>query len=554
LKQPKQDYLSFDSTIDKLLSIRGISNKKEWLEPTFSHDKWLLDNVHDAALMIIKAMEKQSNITVSYDIDTDGICAGTEMVRYLRNYTDKVNFIYHQRDQGHGIAQQQVPDDTNLLIIVDSSTNEVDECKRLSENNIEIIILDHHPKTLDNPYALIVNPQLDNYPNKQLSGSGVVYKTIETIDELMSQDFCEEYQDLCGIGICGDIMSMDVPENRNLVYNALKNINNPGIQAILKIKWIRLDQVCTQDILFNISPIINACARLGCIEKIIELLLEDNLDNCKELAKACIKLNEQRKKTEAKLFNSIKDRIDDSNKIIILKTTVDDNIDKGFNGLLAMKIAERYGKCCLVIKKGVVVEEELSEECGLTKNVTTYSGSGRSINDIAFRELLEQTGLCNSLNGHSGAFGVEIDEDNIPLLIDALNKRLETLDNDETVTVIYDIEIDKDDINEKLIKDINYFNYISGKDAEVVKVLIKNLPVLERKVMGSELNSIKLVSSRVDMLKFRVNEMYGSDINDGDLVDVIGSMNINVWWHNGFKKFITNLQVFIDDYRLSSDK
>ena len=45
---------------------------------------------------------------------------------------------------------------------------------------MDIVILDHHESDIENPYATIVNPQLNNYPNKALSGSG--WTTINILD------------------------------------------------------------------------------------------------------------------------------------------------------------------------------------------------------------------------------------------------------------------------------------------------------------------------------------------------------------------------------------
>ena len=526
-----------------MAAIRGIDDLDEWLTPSDKsiNDKWLLDNLHDAALIIIEALEKQKHITVSYDIDSDGICSGTMMVRYLRNFSDKVNYIYHQREQGHGISCQQVPDDTELLIIVDSSTNETKRCKELSEKGVQVIVLDHHPKTEDNPYALIVNPLLsENYYNKQLSGSGVCYRIIEAIDELTSQEFCTEYQDLCGIGICADIMSLAILENRYFIFQALKNIQNPGVKAILKAKGINEKYIRSSDILFSISPIVNAVARLNHIELIVELLLEDNFDKCLELAKQSIKMNNERKKIESKLLKQFEGDIDNSNQIIILQTfdkDEDKKVSKGFNGLLAMKIAEKYNKPCLVIKN----KEGLCE------------GSARSINKIPLHELLDQTGLCTYISGHSESFGLGILEKNIPKLIEFINNKLIKYKN-KANSIVYDIEIPLDEIDENLVREIQKFSYISGKDFEEIKVLVKNISINERKIMGKDLNTIKLCADNINLLKFRTNELYAQDIKPGSLVDCVGTLSINVWYNFGKKETVKEIQIYIDDLRLSDSK
>ena len=89
-----------------------------------------------------------------------------------------VNYILHARAKAHGLDDDIViSDDTKLLIIPDAGTNDTEQCKELSENGIDILILDHHESEEKNPYALIVNNQMsDNYFNKDFCGAGVVYK------------------------------------------------------------------------------------------------------------------------------------------------------------------------------------------------------------------------------------------------------------------------------------------------------------------------------------------------------------------------------------------
>lgn len=455
------------------------------------------------------------------------------MVRYLKHFTNNISIIYHQRSQGHGISVQEIPEDINLLIVVDSSTNEVDKCKELIDNNIDVIILDHHPKNTFNPYAIIINPKLDNYPNKEISGATVVFKTCQVLDDLLDLDYASKYVDLCGIGMYADVMKMDEPENRYLVYKALHNITNPGIKAILEKN--KVNNINSETISYKIAPVINACARMNQIEKIIELLLEDDYNKCLLLAKDCIKLNEERKKLQAKLFKKVKDRINNDHKIIIVRVNEKDKIEKGFNGLLATQISEKYKKPTLVVKD----------------NEGQCAGSARSVGNIPLKEILNETNLFDSLEGHSGAFGLEFSQENINGIYDYLDKNLKEEKQDIGI-IEYDLELYKDDLNKKLVQEIQWFNYLSGKNCETTKFVINNLTVFGRKVMGKLLDTVKITTEIGDVLKFKVNEFYADDLCEGDMIDVIGSVLINKWWNFQSRRWIENIQIIIDDYRLSS--
>lgn len=53
-----------------------------------------------------------------------------------------------------------------LILLPDAGTNDLEECRKLNKHNTDVLILDHHLKEQDNPYAIIINNQIQNYPNK----------------------------------------------------------------------------------------------------------------------------------------------------------------------------------------------------------------------------------------------------------------------------------------------------------------------------------------------------------------------------------------------------
>jgi single-stranded-DNA-specific exonuclease len=283
---PIEQYDEYDSITNKILKIRGIKDKEKFLNPKneYINSPWQLSEMRKAIDKIVNAINNQLNIGIYADIDTDGVTAAVIMYKYLLNFDIKPHILYHQRNKGHGIIVENVPKDLDLLIIVDSSSNSAKECKILSEH-MDIVILDHHDFERKNPYAIIVNPQYNDYSNKYLSGAGVVYQTCCAIDEEMLTTYAEEYIDLCAVGLIGDVMDVTNLETRSLIHKGLLKIHNDcnkNLMAILKSSKKDYKPNATT-IGFYLVPFINAIIRLGKIESIIEILITDDDKILKDL-------------------------------------------------------------------------------------------------------------------------------------------------------------------------------------------------------------------------------------------------------------------------------
>jgi single-stranded-DNA-specific exonuclease len=69
---------------------------------------------------------------------------------------------------------EYIDEDTKLVILPDSSSNDYEYHKELKNRGVNIIVLDHHEADHISEDAIIINNQLSDYPNKQMSGVGVV--------------------------------------------------------------------------------------------------------------------------------------------------------------------------------------------------------------------------------------------------------------------------------------------------------------------------------------------------------------------------------------------
>ena len=166
----------------RVLENRGIKDVNRYLNLSDSEiiNYSFLSNMNVAVECFAKHFNNKSPIAILVDSDVDGYCSATMMYLYIKKLDSNypISYILHKKAKAHGLSEDVViPEGTKLLIIPDASTNDYEQCKKIKEQGIDIIILDHHEKEFDNPNAIIVNNQMsDGYENKDFSGAGIVYK------------------------------------------------------------------------------------------------------------------------------------------------------------------------------------------------------------------------------------------------------------------------------------------------------------------------------------------------------------------------------------------
>lgn len=535
-KTPIIPYSEYDSIVEKLAKINGIEDVKSFLNPQNSntHSPYLLGNINEAAVLIIDSINNNEKIGISFDVDCDGITSGAIMYRFLRHFTDNITCIHSERSSGHGIENQMqmIEDDggIKLLVICDSSSNSSDSCKYLQEKGIKILIIDHHDIEIKNDYAIIVNPQQDKYPNKELSGAAVVYKVCQVVNEKLGNKVnVDKFLDLVATGLIADVMSMKEMENRYLIKEGLLNINNPGLRMLLKAAS-QSKNIDSQTISFTIAPLINGATRLDRIKLAIDMLLEDDETSCENMALEIKKINDERKKMEAKYFKSVQDQVNKNDKVIV----VVGDIDKGFNGLVATKLANTYQRPAIVYNS----EGE------------RLSGSFRSYGNFDMKSFLSEFYVSIFSMGHAGAGGHSIKSKHLSTLKNLCNERLKN--KDFAVEFAYDLELDKNEVTTDIIKQIERFNFITGKGVPQSRFLIKNLLVSDVDIMGKNKDTVKISCDTLCLMMFRqsnandIKERIHSFAN----VDVVGTLNINEYYNYRFRQNIVTNQVFVDDIKV----
>jgi single-stranded-DNA-specific exonuclease len=142
----------------------------------------------------------------------DGFTSSSIFINYfndnLKEKYPNVEIKYHIPEaKAHGLSTI-MNEFTNgkicdLIVCPDSSSNDFEEHQILKDLGYDILVEDHHLTTHYSENAVVINNQLsENYPNKELSGVGVVYKFLQYCDEQFNLgNAADKYLDLVALGI-----------------------------------------------------------------------------------------------------------------------------------------------------------------------------------------------------------------------------------------------------------------------------------------------------------------------------------------------------------------
>jgi single-stranded-DNA-specific exonuclease len=568
---------NIDNPKETILLNRNIKDYKRYLnlDDTVLYNYDLLDNIFEAIQCILKHIEKNSNIHIIVDPDVDGYTSATLVYKYLKLLDKNLNISYslHTGKQ-HGISDDIViPENINLLIIPDASTNDIEQCKNLREKGLDIIVLDHHISDEINPYAIVVNNQMCEYPNKALSGVGIVYKFLQALDEETWNEYADNFLDLVALGNIADVMDIREFETRRLINKGLSIINNQFIKALVEKQSYSMGNTITvTNIQFYIVPLINALVRTGDADEkelMFKAFLEQDeyykykprrkskddpeLEEVDEsiydrVARFCANAKGRQNKYKDKSLEQISEYIEskeiDKNKIIVANVT--DLLTENLTGVVAIKVAEKYNKPCLLLRR-------------VKDNENLYGGSGRNNRNSPIKNLksfLDETKLFEFVSGHEGAFGINIKRDNINTLVYKVNELLKDVD----FSFFYDVDfiIDIDDLNISFIRELNNLKYIYGQGISEPLIAIQNIEINKKdiKIQGKNNDSYKFFyNDEIAFIKFKaleddqiLNFLNDELYNDDSMVilDVVGKASIN-----SFGSILTP-QVVIEEYNITN--
>lgn len=429
----------YGELLAKLLDKRGISDVEKaevFLNPDYDrdlHDPFLMRDMEIACVRIFQAIESGEKIIIYADYDCDGIPGAVVLndLFKLLNYANYEVYIPQRNSEGYGLNMEALKGfkekGAKLLITIDLGITAVEEVAQAKVYGIDTIITDHHLPRVDAsqggltplilPRALaILNPKVDDYPEKMLCGAGVAFK--------LAQGFLKKYReyfkvkegvekwmlDMAGLATLSDMVPL-TGENRAIAYfgmKVLKKSPRPGLQKLLAKMKIEQKHLSEDDVGFMIAPRLNAASRMDDPMRAYELLSTDDPVLAGTLADHLSRINDERKTIVTSIMREVNKKFEKKEEMREVIVVGNPEWKVGVLGLVAGKLCDLYQRPVFVWGK---------DENDMIK------GSCRSEGSVSVVELM--TGARDSFlefGGHEQAGGFTVDNEKIHFLEDVLSE------------------------------------------------------------------------------------------------------------------------------------
>ena len=574
------------SALEQVLTNRGIPKEKikNYLMTTDdvinSYNLLGEEALKEAAMKIAKCVRAEANALVIVDSDCDGFTSSAVLINYLYDLfpawvENHLTWFMHEGKQ-HGLSDLSLEPESvglyKLIIIPDASSNDYTYHEVLHEQGINIVVLDHHEAERISPYATIINNQLSDYPNKEMSGVGIVWQFCKYMDNLMGVNYADNYLDLVALGMDADMMSLTSFETKHLINKGFQEeyVKNPFFSAICdKHSFSMKGQINPMSVAFYVAPYVNAIVRSGTMqekETVFQSMLKfkafEQIPSNKrghrpgEMEQLYLQAmrtvtNVKNRQTRAQdagmayLEGLIEERNLLENKVLLFLLEPG-KIDKNIAGLIANKMMAKYQRPCCILSRG---EEEMEWEGQIIQKIS-YQGSARGCDKAGvsnFKDICEQTDCAMFAEGHQGAFGLGIAAEDVLLFVEKTNEILKDI-SDEAIYYI-DYIYDNVNVNPEHIGDIARYPELWGKDMDEPFIAIKGLKITKDMItlMSPDKSpTIKItLPNKLTIIKFNSSEEEFNSLfsETGYIeVDIIGKCGIN---ERGYRP---TPQIYVEDY------
>ena len=514
--------------------------------------------------MLMKHIKNNDKIFIQVDSDCDGFTSSAILINYLNCLfphfvQTNISYRLHEGKQ-HGVILDTVPEGTKLVIIPDAGSNQFEEHAALRNRGIDVLVIDHHEAEKYSDNALIVNNQMCEYPNKTLSGAGVVYKFCSNIDILMGTHYAELFLDLVGLGIVADVMDLRQFETRYLISKGFKNVRNPLFEALAERNSFSMkDKVNPMTVAFYIAPYINAICRSGTqeekitvFESMLEFKASDKVPSTKRgeagrteirVLQACrymVNVKSRQKRMRDNGYEIIESMIEDNNlldnKILVACLPKEVEIEASLRGLIANQLMSKYQRPVLV----------------LSETDDAWEGSARNYDKLAtftnFKDFVSDCPGVLYAEGHQGAFGCGISKDKYDEFIEYSNEKLKDIDFSPFYGV--DFIYQGYNLDNYEIMEIGNLEDLWGKGLDEPLVAIENIAITKNDISllsPDRTPTLKIeLPTGISFIKFGATAEEYEELKSHErmVINVVGKCATNLYGGRA------NAQIMVEEYEV----
>lgn len=554
--------LNKDTFADDYFRACGVEDVEEFKEPV---GKYVGDVREYSAIQrkVELFKEKLNEITkdnkkvvIVSDSDSDGLCSATltyEMLRWYGIHHSNIVTLFHS-DKTHGLTPEIMQElksymtpfnfDIRMVIVPDAGSNDIEQIEELiNVYRAMVVVLDHHEVDKSNlarldtlqrqPNFIIVNNQLENRTNKDLCGTGVVFKFWQALCMNFNDIEYSYYLDFVALANIADVMDMRNLEN--IVFNKWGlwlGVKNPFLRALCEKYCKKTNGITPEDIAWNVAPKLNAVCRSDdqVTKNNVFLAFCEMVDNYDIIIKDIERCYRYQRTTVNNLYKQL---ISSDGSCSHFGKVVIRFCEKSpYTGLIANKLMEYYNKPVLLVHE----------------DGSRYTGSCRS--PIPIREQIAAFPNIIFAQGHEQAFGVCWKKSNTKALVDYLES-LE-LDYDQEITVAS--TLDPSHIPTWLFSITEQYTRCWGTGVKAPQFYIPRIRITGTDIreIGVSGTTLKFKYKDVEYVKFFATSKDKKTLSIGSkkplIIDLIGTLGVNRY--NGREY----LQVKIDKFEIVEER
>ncbi len=399
--------------------VRDLEDLRRFLYPSLDNllPPSIFPDMEKASWRLRKAQEKGERVLLFGDYDVDGITS----LAILRKTLDILGiqsqfYIPSRLDEGYGLNSNVLElvkkQGIDLIICVDTGTQDFEVLEKIKKMNVDTIIIDHHLICKKRGYPesfAFINPYRDDYPRhfRSLSAASLSFKFAWQVLGRLPLEF----MDLVCLSVVCDVMPF-LDENRIFLKEGLKFLkatSRKGLIALARKAGVSLDRLDIFHIGYILGPRLNSSGRLESALKSLRLILTDSLEEAEEISSQLEELNRKRKDFQDRVYQEARFLIDKEvdfkeDKVLVLGK---EDWHVGVLGIVASRISQELNRPTIL----------------LSADREVYRGSGRSIKGFDIAEALS---MCEDylleFGGHSGACGLSLLKNNIQAFKKKINE------------------------------------------------------------------------------------------------------------------------------------